>query len=56
MTYFLPHWDDLLDPHFDVKLDRFSDPRRSGRSDAHCHNLMQPTLVCDGVLVSLDQR
>ena len=56
MTYFLPDWDDLLDPQFDFGRDQFSKPQRAGRGDAHCHKLMRPTQMCDGILVSLAQR
>ena len=56
LTYFLPDWDDLLDPRFDFDLDQFSGPRRASRGDEHCHKLMQPTTMCDGILVSLAQR
>lgn len=56
LTYFLPDWDDLLDPNFDFDRDQFSAPLRANRGDAHCHKLMQPTAMCDGILVSLAQR
>ena len=52
VTYFLPDWDDLLDPHFDFRSDQFSPTR----NNAHCHKLMKPTPMCDGILVSLAQR
>ena len=54
--YFLPDWDDLLDPNFDFDGDDFSGNTRTERGDLHCHRLMQPTPMCDGILVSLAQR
>lgn len=54
--YFLPDWDDLIDPDFDFKLDRFSDPVKRNRNDQHCNRLMRSTPMCDGILVSLAQR
>lgn len=55
-TYFLPDWDDLLDPAFDFANDSFSGPSRSERNDVHCCRLMQPKRMCDGILVSLAQH
>lgn len=54
--YFLPDWDDLLDPHFNFNGDNYSANTRSERGDLHCHHLIQPTPMCDGILVSLAQR
>lgn len=54
--YFLPDWDDLLDPKFDFEQDCFSEPTRKEREDKHCCILMQPKQMCDGVLVSLAQH
>jgi len=56
LTYFLPDWDDLLDPDFDFAKDSFSGPSRQERDDKHCCVLMQPKRMCDGVLVSLAQH
>ena len=56
LTYFLPDWDDLVDPDFDFERDAFSSPIRAERGEKHCHELMQPTRMCDGILVSLAQR
>lgn len=56
MTYFLPDWDDLLDPDFDFENDEFSGDSREERNDKHCCILMQPKKMCDGVLVSLAQH
>lgn len=54
--YFLPDWDDLLDPLFDFKKDSFSGDSPSQRKDEHCCVLMQPNRMSDGILVSLAQR
>lgn len=55
-TYFLPDWDDMLDPDFDFRGDSFSSPIRSERSDVHCSRLVAPERMCDGILVSLAQH
>ena len=54
--YFLPDWDDLLDPHFDFERDEFSGSTREGRGDKHCCILMKPKQMCDGILLSLAQQ
>ena len=56
MSYYLPDWDDLLDPYFDFEQDRFSESRKQARSDRHCCVLMKPERMCDGILVSLAQN
>ena len=55
-SYFLPDWDDLLDPDFDFDGDSFSGASRSQRHDKHCSVLMQPSRMSDGILVSLAQQ
>ena len=55
-SYFLPDWDDLLDPKFDFEQDAFSGKTRAKRKDKHCCVLMQSNRMCDGVLVSLAQQ
>ena len=56
LRYFLPDWDDLLDPGFDFENDEFSGSDRAMRGDLHCNSLMQPAPMCDGILVSLAQH
>lgn len=56
VRYFLPDWDDLLDPDFDFEQDTFSGATRGERRDKHCCVLMRPKRMCDGVLVSLAQH
>ncbi len=56
LRYFLPDWDDLLDPAFDFEADSFSGVDRTQRGDKHCAVLMSPNRICDGILVSLAQR
>ena len=56
LAYFLPDWDDLLDPEFDFAQDTFSGPNRTARGDKHCNELIQPAQLCDGMLISLAQR
>ena len=55
-SYFLPDWDDLLDPQFDFERDSFSGVSREQRKDKHCCLLMQPNRISDGILVSLAQQ
>ena len=55
-SYFLPDWDDLLDPKFDFDGDSFSGASRSQRQDKHCCVLMSPDRMSDGILVSLAQQ
>jgi hypothetical protein len=59
MRFFLPEWDDLVDPGFDFSTDTPSAGRRSAReSDVYLHELVTPPPF-DGVLVSksnVDQR
>ncbi len=55
-SYFLPDWDDLLDPNFDFEQDSFSGTNRHERGDEHCFRLMQPKQMSDGILVSLAQQ
>ena len=54
-SYFLPDWDDLLDPGFDFDRDSFSGDSRSQRGDKHCGVLMKPKMS-DGILLSLAQQ
>ncbi len=54
--YFLPDWDDLLDPGFDFEADSFSGISRLEREDKHCCVLMHPKRMSDGILVSLAQQ
>ena len=55
-SYFLPDWDDLLDPQFDFDRDSFSGASRAERQDKHCGVLMRPDRMSDGILVSLAQQ
>ena len=56
MSYFLPDWDDSLDPAFDFEQDAFSGKTSAGREDQHCCVLMESKKMCDGILVSLAQQ
>lgn len=53
--YFLPDWDDMLDPAFDFEADMFSAPSRSQRQDRHCVQMAKPRRMSDGMLLSLAQ-
>ena len=55
-SYFLPDWDDLLDPNFDFEQDTFSGENREDRGDKHLCVLMKPKQICDGILISLAQQ
>lgn len=54
--YFLPDWDDFLDADFDFQKDQFSTERRTERNEVHMIELLHPTRICDGILVSLAQH
>jgi hypothetical protein len=54
LSYFLPDWDDLLDPDFDFRRDEFSGSK-GDRQERHCSLLMRPDRIADGILVSLAQ-
>jgi hypothetical protein len=54
LSYFLPDWDDLLDPAFDFRNDSFSGPKGE-RAERHCSLMMRPERIADGILVSLAQ-
>ncbi|RDV81175.1 tRNA-guanine transglycosylase DpdA [Ammonifex thiophilus] len=56
LLYFLPDWDDMLDPEYDFDNDTFSQVRRDERREVHVTVLMRPRKVCDGILVSLAQQ
>lgn len=56
LMYFLPDWDDMLDPAYDFDRDSFSAPEKRDRNEIHAATLMRPYRVCDGILVSLAQR
>lgn len=55
LSYFLPDWDDLLDPAFSFENDCFSGPKAT-RGEKHCARLMRPYKIADGILVSLAQK
>ena len=55
-SYFLPDWDDLLDPNFNFETDTFSGENREERGDEHFCVLMKPERICDGILLSLAQQ
>jgi hypothetical protein len=54
LSYFLPDWDDLLDPEFNFETDEFSGSK-ADRKEQHCALLMRPDKIADGILVSLAQ-
>lgn len=51
MRYFIPEWDDLVDPHFDFETDTHSYDKASWQAQVYAHQLYgQPN--CDGILIS----
>lgn len=56
LSYFLPDWDDTLDPDFDFDNDEFSNLHKSKRKEVHCQKLLGNRKICDGILVSLAQK
>jgi len=55
LSYFLPDWDDLVDPDFDFATDTYS-ALKQFRDERHCARIMRPFKVADGILVSLAQK
>lgn len=55
MRYYIPDWDDYLDPGFDFERDRFSAPSRKDRNDVYAHEIFGADTPYDGMLVSLAQ-
>uniref|UniRef100_A0A7C1FSA0 DUF6884 domain-containing protein n=1 Tax=Thermomicrobium roseum TaxID=500 RepID=A0A7C1FSA0_THERO len=53
-TYFLPDWEDFVDPHYDFERDQYSAPATE-RNRVHASALAGER-ICDGILVSLAQR
>ncbi len=54
MKYFLPDWDDRVDPDFSFKHDKFSLNRKTPRDDKYYHQLFKAPeeQAYDGILVS----
>ena len=54
VRFFVPEWDDHVDPHFEFATDTWSGPNPADRGDKYAHELFtQPPY--DGILVSLAQ-
>jgi len=53
MKYYIPNWEDRLDPNFDFINDSFSFDRKSPMDDVFAHNIFK-TPPYDGVLMSLN--
>ena len=51
MKYFIPEWDDLVDPKYDFKTDTITPNRDTLRDDVYAHQIYQ-TPNYDGILVS----
>ncbi|MBI4546373.1 MAG: queuine/other tRNA-ribosyltransferase [Ignavibacteriae bacterium] len=53
MKYFLPDWEDRLDPKFDFETDEYSRDRAEAyESDVYAHQVFKDP-PCDGILISL---
>ncbi|MCY6493399.1 tRNA-guanine transglycosylase DpdA [Leptolyngbya sp. GGD] len=53
MQYFIPEWDDRVDPQYNFLTDSFSPDRHdSYADDVYAHEIFSPTPNYDGVLVS----
>jgi len=53
MKFFLPDWDDRVDPGFDFKTERHTLDRIPQQHDQYAHELFGPDdKVYDGILVS----
>src|SRR5690606_20461326 len=51
LAYFIPEWDDLVDPDFDFAADRHSGGSADWSNEAYAHQLF-PSPNYDGILVS----
>lgn len=52
MKYFLPDWDDRVDPGYDFITDRPTYERDTYRDDIYAHQVFDPEPCYDGILVS----
>ena len=52
MRYFLPDWDDRVDPNFDFESDRALPGREPGKGDLYAHEYFGDDDCYDGILVS----
>ncbi|MHA2276675.1 MAG: tRNA-guanine transglycosylase DpdA [Candidatus Kariarchaeaceae archaeon] len=53
MKFYIPNWEDRLDPNFDFVKDSFSSSRVSPRDDLYAHNIFKSPPY-DGILMSLN--
>ncbi len=55
MKFFLPDWEDRVDPGFDFRKDKFSEKHDKNpySNDRYAHQLFDPSLPYDGILFSL---
>ena len=52
IKYFIPDWDDLVDPDFDFQTETYSRGRGGWHREVYAHQLYAPRPNYDGVLVS----
>lgn len=53
IKYFLPDWEDRLDPNFDFEADQLSRPRKEAfKNDQYAHEFLNSPPY-DGILISL---
>ncbi|MGV3524199.1 MAG: tRNA-guanine transglycosylase DpdA [Candidatus Sericytochromatia bacterium] len=55
MRYFIPDWDDLVDPHYDFQKDQHAPTREIFRGDVYAHEIYVGNPAYDGILVSRAQ-
>ena len=55
MRYFIPDWDDLVDPHYDFLQDLHKSGREPYRDDVYAHEIYTDFPSYDGILVSKAQ-
>ncbi|MEM0134597.1 MAG: tRNA-guanine transglycosylase DpdA [Thermoplasmatales archaeon] len=55
MKFFLPDWEDRVDPNFDFKYDRYSEGHNEDpySNDVYAHQIYESSLPYDGILTSL---
>lgn len=55
MKYFIPDWDDLVDPNYDFISDEHSPNREPLTDDVYAHEIYKDRISYDGILVSKAQ-
>ena len=52
ISYFIPDWDDRVDPNYDFLADKHTPRRNPYHDDRYAHEIYAPNPLYDGVLLS----